>query len=101
MTRLCLTALLLAAQLFAAPAARAGETPVATVERLNVALLESMKNADELGYRGRYEALAPVLRETFAFPAMARVGLGVNWNGVRDAPQQAFISAFTEPKSAV
>src|SRR3546814_18750956 len=55
-----------------------------------------MKNADELGYRGRYEALAPVLRETFDFPAMARVVIGGHWSGVSDAQQQAFIDAFTD-----
>jgi phospholipid transport system substrate-binding protein len=97
MSRIVLKALALAALLFAAPATvRANETPTATVERLNAALLEVMQAADELGYRGRFERLAPVLSEVFDFPAMARVTLGTHWSSTSTADQQAFIEAFTD-----
>lgn len=75
---------------------RAGETPTATVERLNAALLETMKSADELGYQGRYEKLAPVLNETFDFPTMARIVLGAHWSSISSAQQADFIEAFTD-----
>jgi phospholipid transport system substrate-binding protein len=82
--------------LVAAPAGRAAETPAATNERLNAALLAAMKDAAALGYRGRYEQLAPVLRETFDFPAMAQIVVGSHWSSISTAQQQAFIEAFTD-----
>ncbi|HEY9549381.1 MAG TPA: ABC transporter substrate-binding protein [Kiloniellaceae bacterium] len=87
----------LAILLLAAPAAgQAAETPTATVQRLNAALLETMKNAEALGYRGRYEKLAPVLTETFDFPAMAKVVMGGHWTSIGTAHEEAFTAAFTE-----
>lgn len=91
-----LISLLLALLLLAAAPARAAETPSATVERLNAALLETMKQAEALGYQGRYDALAPVLKESFDFPAMARVAIGGHWSAISDAQQQAFTEAFTD-----
>ena len=100
----CLRALSLAALLLTVPvtaisgarSAEAAETPKATVEELNAALLDTMKNADALGYQGRYDKLAPVLKETFDFPAMAQVILGAYWSSISDAQQQAFIETFTD-----
>jgi phospholipid transport system substrate-binding protein len=82
--------------LVAAPAGRAAETPAATIERLNAALLAAMKDAAALGYHGRYEQLAPVLRETFDFPAMAQIVVGSHWSSISTAQQQAFTEAFTD-----
>jgi phospholipid transport system substrate-binding protein len=78
------------------PAARAAETPSATVERLNAALLEAMRNAEALGYQGRYEKLAPVVRQTFDFAAMARVILGGHWSSISAEQQRAFTEAFAD-----
>ena len=74
----------------------AAETPTATVARLNDALIETMKNAAGLGYKGRYEKLAPVLKQVFDFPAMAKVAIGSTWSSISSAQQQAFTEAFTE-----
>ncbi|HMA14926.1 MAG: ABC transporter substrate-binding protein [Bacteroidota bacterium] len=94
-----LPALLLAASLAllypGTQGARAAETPRATVERLNAALLDAMRNAETLGYQGRYDQLAPLLKETFDFPAMARVIIGSHWSAISSAQQQAFTEAFT------
>lgn len=97
MTARLLNALAFALLLALAPlSASAADTPTATVQRLNAALLEAMQKAEELGYRGRYEKLAPAVREAFDFPAMARVILGSHWSSVSEAEQQAFTEAFTE-----
>jgi hypothetical protein len=57
-----LGALLLAGLLLLPPAAAAADGgPEVVVERLNGALLGAMRDAGELGYAGRYRALAPVL----------------------------------------
>jgi phospholipid transport system substrate-binding protein len=70
-----------------APAA-AGETPQAVAERLDTALLEAMRNAETLGYQGRYTLLAPVLSNAFDFAFMARVSVGRYWRKM-DADQRA------------
>ena len=88
--------LLLAVLLLLAPAARAAETPTATVERLNAALLAAMQDAEALGYQGRYDKLAPVLTETFDFPAMARIALGGHWSSASQAQRAAFTRAFSD-----
>ena len=72
--------LLLAALLLHGSAAAADGEPRSVIEGLNAALLESMRNADRLGYAGRYQALEPVLRQSFDFPFMARLSIGRAWN---------------------
>jgi len=82
--------------LLAAPTVHAAETATATVERLNAALLAVMQEAEALGYQGRYDRLAPELKEIFDFPAMAKVILGGSWSGLSTAQQAAFTAAFTD-----
>ena len=48
-----------------AEAAAPASPPVQVVEKLHAALLGVMKDAEELGYQGRYDRLAPVLKETY------------------------------------
>ncbi len=97
--------LLFAVLLAFAPAAQATETPEsgpkATVERLNAALLEVMRDADALGFEGRYAKLEPVLTEIFDFPAMARIALGGHWSSISQAQRDAFTRAFSDYSVAV
>ena len=92
---LALIFLLLAALPTAAPAAHAADSASATVERLNAALLEVMQQAETLGYAGRYDRLAPDLKQIFDFPTMARIALGGHWSSISSAQQEAFTQAFT------
>jgi phospholipid transport system substrate-binding protein len=48
----------------------------AVVEKLQAALLDSMKNGKTLGEQGRYEKLKPVVEEVHDFPYIVRVLLG-------------------------
>ncbi len=64
------------------------------VERLNDTLLEVMQGADNLGYQGRYEKLAPVLTDSFDFGLMARVALGKHWKGLDQAQQALVVESF-------
>lgn len=92
----------LASLLAVCPASpRAAETPTATVERLNAVLLETMKSAADLGYQGRYDRLAPVLKEIFDFPTMARIVLGTHWSSIGKRQQSDFIEAFADYSVAV
>lgn len=86
---------LLAFVLVLGPAvAQTEEDPKAVVERLNAALLEVMKSADELGYDGRFEHLAPVLEDAFNFPFMARIATGRSWNEFDEAERERLVELF-------
>lgn len=74
----------------------AAEEPEQVVERLHGSLLEVMRQADEMGYEGRYRHLEPVVGEVFDLPAIARVVLGRHWREL-DAEQQArFLAVFED-----
>ena len=91
-----LGSLILAALLAQGAAFAADGEPRAVVEGLHAALLESMRKADELGYAGRYEALAPVLRESFDFPFMTRLAFGRAWNEFEASEQARLVDLFAQ-----
>lgn len=74
--------------------AAAGEAPRGVADRLDGALLEAMRNAETLGYGGRFAVLAPVLAQTFDFPFMARVSVGRHWRKMTEAEQARLIEVF-------
>ena len=83
---------------FAAPAL-AADAPAADVtapvRAFYDALLDVMKRAKQLGIRGRYDALAPVIGETFDLPAMTRIAVGPRWTSIPKAQQGALVDAFS------
>ena len=101
MTSSPMRAFALAFCLLLAPSAWAQDGPSATVERLNTVLLDVMKNADSLGYQGRYDRLSPELTEIFDFPGMARVTLGRHWRKTAPDKREAFVTAFTDHSIAI
>jgi phospholipid transport system substrate-binding protein len=92
-----LTTLFVAAGLLVASAARAETSAaIAPVEALHGALLDAMKRAGELGYKGRYDALAPVITRTFDFENISRLVLGKNWTKIDAAQQKLFVETFSK-----
>lgn len=77
-----------------APGNAADAPPRAVAERLDAALLEAMRNAEKLGYQGRYELLAPVLEQCFDFPFMARVSIGRYWRKMDEAQRAKLVESF-------
>jgi phospholipid transport system substrate-binding protein len=73
----------------------AASDPKATVEQLDSALLDVMKNADKLGYKGRYQKLDPVIHHTFDLPLMTRISVGPQWTSLTPDQQQKVVDAFT------
>jgi phospholipid transport system substrate-binding protein len=59
------------------------------------ALLATMKEGDRLGIHGRYEKLAPVIRETFDLSAMTRIAVGPDWRSIAPEQQSELIESFT------
>ena len=76
--------------------ALAATAPQQVIERLNAALLAVMRNADELGYEGRYEQLEPVLEESYAFPFMIRIAVGRTWRDLAEDQRARITELFTE-----
>lgn len=68
----------------------------APVEDLHKALLDAMKRAKDLGYKGRFEALAPVVTKSFDFQNIARLVMGKNWTTISAAQQKQFVETFTK-----
>lgn len=67
-----------------------------TVDKLNSALIESMKNAKQLGYKGRFAKLEPVVKETHDFVAIAQIALGSHWKSLNEEQKKAFTDKLTE-----
>jgi phospholipid transport system substrate-binding protein len=78
-----------------APSSGAVSGPVRTVEKLHAALLAVMKDAKKLGYQGRYERLAPVLKETYDTPFMAEKSVGRHWKEASPTDQAELVATFT------
>ena len=69
--------------------------PVQVVEKLHAALLGVMKDAEKLGYEGRYGRLAPVLKQTYDTPFMAEKSVGRHWKQATPAEQAALVDIFS------
>jgi phospholipid transport system substrate-binding protein len=91
--------LLLCASLFSrsayAESVVAPTTASAVIERFYGVLLDSMKQANALGYEGRRNKLAPVVEETYDLPFMAKVATGKYWKELDPPAQQRFVDTFT------
>jgi len=81
---------------FAAPTVRAADTDpaISQVDRLDTALLDVMKHADELGPKGRARKLTPTIEQTFDLAAMTRFAVGPSWSTMSDTDHAALIEAF-------
>lgn len=89
---------LLLASLFLLPATGGAEQKAAedSVKRMNSALLECMKRADEIGFRGRYKILAPVINDVFALPFMGQVSMGSYWKELSKEQKKLFMATYTD-----
>jgi hypothetical protein len=47
------------------------QVPQAIIEHLHLSLLESMKDAQQLDFRSRYQKLAPVLTASYDLPQLS------------------------------
>jgi phospholipid transport system substrate-binding protein len=75
-----------------------GETPgpAQVISCFNVALIEAMRGGKELGFRGRYRLLQPVVTETFLLPYMASVSVGRHWKTLTEEQQRQFEEIYAE-----
>jgi phospholipid transport system substrate-binding protein len=66
----------------------------APVERLYAGLLEAMKQADALGFEGRYRKLQPVVTGSYDLPFMAQIVLGHQWKDFSPEQQATWLETF-------
>jgi len=67
-----------------------------TIRKMNSALLESMKGADKIGFRGRYRLLSPVIQDVFALPFMGQVSMGSYWKGLSPEQRKQYMETYTD-----
>lgn len=75
-----------------APAATGSPSDV--VARLNDTLLSVMREAEPLGFQGRFDRLAPELIGAFNFPVMASTAAGKYWNQLDTTQRKRLIDVF-------
>ncbi len=77
--------------------AGAGKTDASDViTKFNETLLSAMMKADQLGYKGRYEILEPVIRDSFALPFMATQSVGRYGKALKTEEKAKFLKTYTE-----
>jgi phospholipid transport system substrate-binding protein len=74
--------------------ARAAAGPEDTVRSFYSTLLATMHRGPELGQDGRYQALAPAIRQSFDLAAMTRLAVGPAWSRLSPAQQASVTEAF-------
>ncbi|MGH8709787.1 MAG: ABC transporter substrate-binding protein [Burkholderiales bacterium] len=100
LTFLLLPQVLAAGLLMAAPTAplhaTSPEGATAVVERIQSTLISVMKDAQKLGYEGRYKRLAPAVEESHDLPGIAQVAAGRYWEKLSVQQKKAYVDAFAK-----
>jgi phospholipid transport system substrate-binding protein len=81
------------------PAAAAGPSDV--IRQFYVQLLDTMQHAAQLGVKGRYQKLEPIVFSTFDVPFMARLSIGPGWAGLSPDQKKRAAHAYGRYVAAV
>jgi phospholipid transport system substrate-binding protein len=86
-----------ACALLIASLAAADPSPATRViERLNATLLQTLKDAEALGFQGRLDKLMPAVEAAFDVAFMAEKSIGKYWKPLSDAQKARWVELFTE-----
>ncbi len=72
------------------------KAPLKVIEDFQATLISVMKEANKLGYQGRYEKLAPVVRQTHDLKAIVRIAVGRYWQKLSEQQRAQLVDNFTE-----
>ncbi|HEX4506478.1 MAG TPA: ABC transporter substrate-binding protein [Alphaproteobacteria bacterium] len=75
------------------PAVAAGDAK-STVDSFDSSLLDVMKNAEKLGYQGRFDKFDPVINKVYDIPLMTRISVGPQWSSLTPDQQAKVTEAF-------
>jgi phospholipid transport system substrate-binding protein len=86
----------------APPCARAQpmDPAAAQIQTFQSSLLETMKQGDSLGVKGRFHKITPAVQRAFNLPAMTAFAVGPTWASLPAAQHAALIDAFTRLTAA-
>lgn len=70
--------------------------PAEVVKEFQTVLLEVMKQAESLGYEGRYERLKPAVLASHDIPFIARLTVGKYWKTLSKEEQALFLRMFEQ-----
>ena len=79
-----------------AVAVAADDAATKVVARLNAVLLDALEHAQQLGYQGRFDKIAPAVAETFDSDFMAEKAIGRYWKPLSDADRARWVALFRE-----
>jgi phospholipid transport system substrate-binding protein len=81
---------------FVAVPVRAAEnsTPSDVIRQFDDTLLDVMRNAKSLQFKGRYDKLAPKIDSTFNLPFMIQIASGTKWKSASDDERAQLAEAF-------
>ena len=88
-------ALGLAALIQASALAESSDPAASRITVFYGTLLDTMKQAKQLGLKGRYDKLSPVLAKTYDLPTMSKLAVGPAWSTLTPQQQAAITTAFT------
>ena len=77
-----------------AGSAQAATDPATTIKDFYTTLTQTMKQGPALGEKGRYDALAPAVRQGFDLGAMTQMAVGPSWAKLSPAERQQVTEAF-------
>jgi phospholipid transport system substrate-binding protein len=80
--------------LVAPASAQVSDPAQAPVRALDDGLLGIMKNAKQLGYKGRADRIGPVVDQVFDLGLMTRLAVGPSWTTMAPADKTALVAAF-------
>ena len=99
----CIAVALALALFLLMPSNGYGESADPAASRINSlydALLDTMKQAKQLGLKGRYDKLAAVLAKSYDLASMSRIAVGQSWSTLSAPQQLAIVNAFTRMTTA-
>ena len=67
-----------------------------TIDSFDASLLDVMKNAEKLGYKGRFDKFDPVISKVYDLPLMTRISVGPQWSSLTPDQQTKVIEAFKQ-----
>lgn len=99
--RCLIVALTVTAALIASPTLAQQGSAEKVIDRYYDVLTEMWTNAEELGFQGRYDMVAPAVTDAFDMEAVAAASVGPRrWKGLDRKQKDALISAFTRLSAA-
>ena len=91
---LAITAAMAAVPWASAGAATGDTSPAVPIERLNAALLASMKSAARSSTEERYRTLTPVIEQVFNLSAVLAASVGLAWAKMQETEKSQLEAAF-------